>query len=98
MAMKVGFVQNLADVVNPVERYLNDGLNPDNPFERQVLLVPLIGVRSWLTPILATRLGATNEHGDGVLANVDVQYTHRSHPRVEVQRPTQCSTTHCRTI
>jgi len=74
MAMKVGFVQNLADVVNPVERYLNDGLNPDNPFERQVLLVPLIGVRSWLTPILATRLGATNEHGDGVLANVDVQY------------------------
>jgi len=74
MALTVRYVENLVDVVEPVERYLNEGLDPGDPFARQVLLVPLIGVRSWLTPILATRLGAGQGVGDGVFANVDVQY------------------------
>lgn len=74
MALTVSFVDHLRSIVEPVQQYLQRGLHQRDEFASQVLVVPTIGVRSWLTPILATKLGATDGLHDGIFANVNVQY------------------------
>jgi exodeoxyribonuclease V gamma subunit len=43
----------------------------DDPFSNEVVAVPTRGVERWLAQSLATRLGAADEHADGVCAGVD---------------------------
>ena len=74
MALTVSFVDRLHGIVEPVRQYLQRDLQQRDIFASQVVVVPTIGVRSWLTPILATTLGATDKRQDGIFANVNVQY------------------------
>ena len=74
MALTVSFVDELHGIVEPVQRYLQRDLHQRDLFASQVVVVPTIGVRSWLTPLLATTLGATDGRNDGIFANVNVQY------------------------
>lgn len=74
MALTVSFVDDLHGIVEPVRQYLQRDLHQRDVFASQVVVVPTIGVRSWLTPLLATSLGATDGRNDGIFANVNVQY------------------------
>ena len=74
MALTVSFVDRLQGIVEPVQQYLQRDLQQRDVFAPQVVVVPTIGVRSWLTPLLATSLGATDGRQDGIFANVHVQY------------------------
>jgi exodeoxyribonuclease V gamma subunit len=74
MALTVSFVNGLHGIVEPVQQYLQRDLHQRDVFAPQVVVVPTIGVRSWLTPLLATSLGATDGRNDGIFANVNVQY------------------------
>lgn len=74
MALTVSFVDRLQGIVEPVQQYLRRDLQQRDVFAPQVVVVPTIGVRSWLTPLLATSLGATEGRQDGIFANVHVQY------------------------
>ncbi len=74
MALTVSFVDDLHGIVKPVQQYLQRDLHQRDLFESQVVVVPTIGVRSWLTPLLARTLGATDGRNDGIFANVNVQY------------------------
>lgn len=74
MALTVSFVDGLHGIVEPVQQYLQRDLHQRDVFAPQVVVVPTIGVRSWLTPLLATSLGATDSRNDGIFANVNVQY------------------------
>lgn len=74
MALTVSFVDGLQGIVEPVRQYLQKDLHQRDLFAPQNVVVPTIGVRSWLTPLLATTLGATEGRHDGVIANVNVHY------------------------
>ncbi len=74
MTLTVSFVDELHGIVEPVQQYLQRDLHQRDLFASQVVVVPTIGVRSWLTPLLATSLGATDGRNDGIFANVNVQY------------------------
>ncbi len=74
MALTVSFVDQLQGIVEPVQQYLQRDLHVRDEFAPQVLVVPTIGVRSWLTPLLASTLGSTDGRRDGIFANVNVQY------------------------
>ena len=74
MALRVRFVENLHDIVDPVVGYLTQGSTMADLFAPQHLIVPTAGVRAWLAPQVAARLGATAGNTDGVLANVRIGY------------------------
>lgn len=74
MSLRVWSVENVGDVVDPVVRYLEHGGASLDLFQTQHLIVPTAGMRAWLAPQVATRLGTTGDHGDGVMANVRVGY------------------------
>jgi len=74
MSLTVSFVDDLHGIVEPVQQYLQRDLHQRDLFASQVVVVPTIGVRSWLTPLLATSIGATDGRNDGIFANVNVQY------------------------
>ena len=74
MSLRVWCVENVGDVVDPVVRYLEQGGATLDLFQTQHLIVPTAGMRAWLAPQVATRLGATGDNGDGVMANVRVGY------------------------
>ena len=74
MALRVRFVENLHDIVDPVVGYLTQGSTMADLFTPQFLIVPTAGVRAWLAPQVAARLGATAGNTDGVLANVRIGY------------------------
>ena len=85
MALKVECVSDLSLIVPPVVHFLSD-VDDVDLFERQVLIVPTAGVRAWLAPQLAARLGSSISGssssgssssapaGDGVLAHVRIGY------------------------
>ena len=86
MALRVECVSDLSLIVPPVVDFLSD-IDGVDLFERQVLIVPTAGVRAWLAPHLAARLGASRApslepaslrssapSGDGVVANVRIGY------------------------
>ena len=56
MALTVSFVNGLHGIVEPVQQYLQRDLHQRDVFAPQVVVVPTIGVRSWLTPLLALSL------------------------------------------
>jgi len=74
MTLKVSLVPDLEDIVASIETFLQSNCVGTDPFAAHTVIVPSLGVRSWLTPKLAQRLGAQNGMNDGVLANVNVRY------------------------
>ena len=74
MALSVEFVEKLEDIVAPVAEYLNEGVQGNDLFASDHLVVPTAGVKAWLLPELAKTLGAQKEKCDGVVANVQVGY------------------------
>lgn len=74
MALRVQFVSSVNDVVEPVVAYLTVNDSSFDLFEPQYLIVPTAGVKAWLAPQIASRLGATQGLNDGVLMNVRVGY------------------------
>jgi exodeoxyribonuclease V gamma subunit len=74
MTLKVSLVPDLEDIVVSIETFLQSHCVGADPFAAHTVIVPSLGVRSWLTPKLAQRLGAQHGMNDGVLANVNVRY------------------------
>ena len=74
MALRVQFVSSVNDVVEPVVAYLTVNDSSFDLFEPQYLIVPTAGVKAWLAPQIASRLGATDGVNDGVLMNVRIGY------------------------
>ena len=74
MALQVRFVSSVNDVVEPVVEYLTVNDSSLDLFEPQYLIVPTAGVKAWLAPKIAARLGATEGVNDGVLMNVRIGY------------------------
>ena len=74
MALRVRFVSSVNDVVEPVVQYLTVNDSSLDLFEPQYLIVPTAGVKAWLAPRVASRLGATEGLNDGVLVNVRIGY------------------------
>ena len=74
MTLKVSIVPDLEDIVISIETFLQTSCVGADPFASHTVIVPSLGVRSWLTPQLARRLGATNGLNDGIVANVNVRY------------------------
>ena len=74
MALQVRFVSSINDVVEPVVAYLTVNDSSLDLFEPQYLIVPTAGVKAWLAPQIAARLGATEGVNDGVLMNVHIGY------------------------
>lgn len=74
MALRVRFVKNLDEVVKPVVEYLTTGSHGVDLFKAQDLIVPTAGVRAWLAPKVAAKLGATGNANDGILSNVRIGY------------------------
>ena len=74
MTLRVRFVSSINDVVEPVVEYLTANDPSLDLFEPQYLIVPTAGVKAWLAPKVAARLGATDGVNDGVLMNVRIGY------------------------
>ena len=74
MTLKVSIVPDLENIVESIETFLQSNCVGTDPFAVHTIVVPSLGVRSWLTPQLAQRLGARNGMNDGVLANVNIRY------------------------
>ncbi len=74
MSLRVRCVGSVDDIVEPVVGYLTAGAATEDLFHTQHLIVPTAGVRAWLAPQVAARLGSTPGHADGVMANVRVGY------------------------
>lgn len=74
MTLRVRFVSSIKDVVEPVVQYLSVNDPSIDLFEPQYLIVPTAGVKAWLAPQIASRLGATEGINDGVLMNVRIGY------------------------
>ena len=74
MTLRVRFVSSIKDVVEPVVEYLTVNDSSLDLFEPQYLIVPTAGMKAWLAPQIASRLGATDGVNDGVLMNVRIGY------------------------
>ena len=74
MALRVRFVSSVIEVLDPVIDYLSNGLSELDLFESQYLIVPTAGVKAWLAPQIAARIGSTQGNNDGVLMNVHIGY------------------------
>jgi len=74
VTLRVEFVEKLEDIVAPVTEYLNEGVQGNDLFQSDHLVVPTAGVKAWLLPELAKTLGAQKDKCDGVVANVQVGY------------------------
>jgi exodeoxyribonuclease V gamma subunit len=64
----------LDDVVDPVAEWVNAAPQGRPLFSTEQLLLPSNGVKAWLLPELARRVGARPGKEDGVVANVQVGY------------------------
>ena len=75
MGFKVRFVESVEEIVAPVVDYLSAATGTTDLFETQHLIVPTQGMRAWLAPKVAARLGASGDGAnDGIMANVRVGY------------------------
>ncbi|MEY2966186.1 MAG: hypothetical protein RLY50_236, partial [Actinomycetota bacterium] len=74
MPLRVQFVSGLNEVVAPVADWLNVAPTGRGVFTSDHLLVPTNGVKAWLLPELARRVGVRPGNNDGVVANVSVGY------------------------
>jgi exodeoxyribonuclease V gamma subunit len=72
--LKVSFVANLAQIVQPVINYLNSSSTDRDIFAPDTIVVPNAGVRAWLQQQIATTVGATPGEIDGISANLNIGY------------------------
>ncbi len=72
MAVAITSAQRSEPLLEALAAWLADV--PDDPFETDLVIVPNVGVRDWLTAELGGRLGSTG-HGDGVVANIRFSFT-----------------------
>lgn len=62
-----GSLEPLADALADV---LSDPLPEADPFAPELVIIPGLGVRTWLNSRLAERLGSTGGRPDGIVANI----------------------------
>ncbi len=74
MVLNIRWVRSLADIVEPVAAWANEQPTGRSLFDPDHLLVPSNGVKAWLVPELAQRVGTRTGNTDGVVANVRVGY------------------------
>jgi exodeoxyribonuclease V gamma subunit len=74
MAIRVISAQRAEDLLEDLVGLLAPAR--DDPFERDLVIVPNVGIRDWLTARLAEKLGATG-HGDGIVANIEFAFPGR---------------------
>jgi exodeoxyribonuclease V gamma subunit len=72
MAVTVSSAQRSESLLEALVTWLCDV--PDDPFETDLVIVPNVGVRDWLTAELSAHLGSTGI-GDGVVANIRFAFT-----------------------
>ena len=72
--LRVSYVANLAQIVQPVVSYLNSSPAGRDIFAPDTIVVPNAGVRAWLQQQIATRVGATPDEVDGISANLNIGY------------------------
>ena len=72
MTLRVEFVSRLSDIITPAIEFLRE---PADLFEKQHIVVPTAGVKAWLMPEIAKKLGTSSPTtSDGVIANVEVDF------------------------
>jgi exonuclease V gamma subunit len=74
MPLRARFVNRLDEVVEPVAAWASEEPASRGLFSTDHLLVPTNGVKAWLLPELARRVGVRPGNSDGVVANVSVGY------------------------
>lgn len=74
MPLRARFVNRLDEVVEPVAAWASEEPASRGLFTTDHLLVPTNGVKAWLLPELARRVGVRPGNSDGVVANVSVGY------------------------
>jgi len=74
LTLQIHYVTRLEDVVDPVAEWVNAAPQGRPLFSTEQLLLPSNGVKAWLLPELARRVGARPGKDDGVVANVQVGY------------------------
>jgi exodeoxyribonuclease V gamma subunit len=72
--LRVSYVANLAQIVQPVVSYLNSSPAGRDIFAPDTIVVPNAGVRAWLQQQIATTVGATPDEVDGISANLNIGY------------------------
>jgi exodeoxyribonuclease V gamma subunit len=72
--LRVSYVENLSQIVQPVVSYLNSSPPHRDIFAQDTIVVPNAGVRAWLLQHIATKVGATPGEVDGIYANINVGY------------------------
>jgi len=72
--LRVSYVANLAQIVQPVVSYLNSSPADRDIFAPDTIVVPNAGVRAWLQQQIATTVGATPDEVDGISANLNIGY------------------------
>jgi exodeoxyribonuclease V gamma subunit len=72
--LRVSYVANLAQIVQPVVTYLNSPPADRDIFSPDTIVVPNAGVRAWLQQQIATTVGATPREIDGISANLNIGY------------------------
>jgi exodeoxyribonuclease V gamma subunit len=72
--LRVSYVANLGQIVQPVVSYLNSSPADRDIFAPDTIVVPNAGVRAWLQQQIATTVGATPDEVDGISANLNIGY------------------------
>lgn len=72
--LRISYVANLAQIVQPVVTYLNSSPLDRDIFAPDIIVVPNAGVRAWLQQQIAAVIGATPNKGDGISANLNIGY------------------------
>ncbi len=54
MTLRVEFVSRLSDIITPAIEFLRE---PADLFEKQHIVVPTAGVKAWLMPEIAKKIG-----------------------------------------
>lgn len=72
--LRVSYVENLSQIVQPVISYLNSSPADRDIFASDIIVVPNAGVRAWLLHQIATNVGATPGEVDGISANINIGY------------------------
>lgn len=74
MGLRVGFVETLEQVVDPVISHLTSNVDRIDLFATDHIVVPNAGVRAWLLQQLAHKMGATDGLTNGAVGNLNIGF------------------------
>lgn len=74
MGLRVGFVETLEQVVDPVIAHLTSNIDRIDLFETEHIVVPNAGVRAWLLQQLAHKMGSTGGLTNGAVGNLNIGF------------------------